>query len=89
MTLALCAAGAGLCCCGSGCACGSHRSQWYDKYFAYNMAVGMEEYEQQLHPLKQVLFPQLLATLPAAQPGSSGGGTSLLEVGIGTGGWVC
>lgn len=52
------------------------------------MAVGMEEYEQQLHPLKQVLFPQLLAMLPAAQPGSSGG-MSLLEVGIGTGGWVC
>lgn len=45
----------------------------------------MDEYEQQLHPLKHLLFRQLLASLPAGQPGNSNSGSSsLLEVGIGT-----
>lgn len=80
----------GLCCC-SGCAC---RNQWYDKYFAYNMAVGMEEYELAMAPVKQQLFSQLLLELQQAQPplsstsGSSSPPFSLLEVGIGTGVWV-
>lgn len=65
--LALCCDGAGgLCCCSSaGCACS--RRQWYDKYFAYNMAVGMEDYEVAVQPVKQLLFSQLLTSLPQQQ----------------------
>lgn len=85
----------GLCCCSS-CAC-SHRSQWYDKYFAYNMAVGMTDYEAAILPVKQQLFKQLFTAAALQQSSSAsrsdndGSSSSssrpfqLLEVGIGTG----
>lgn len=77
------AAAGGLCCC-SGCAC-SHRSQWYDKYFAYNMAVGMEDYEAAIRPVKQQLFNQLLASLPQQPLGSTSRSSSSSSASIGTG----
>jgi hypothetical protein len=57
------------------------------------MAVGMDDYEAAMRPVKQQLFKQLFTALPASQPDSSssssrssnGGAVSLLEVGIGTG----
>jgi hypothetical protein len=81
------AAGSGLCCCSS-LSC-THRSQWFDKYFAYNMAVGMTEYEAAMRPVKQVLFKQLFMSRQqqaGGSSGSSGGPVSVLEVGIGAGG---
>lgn len=68
---------AGTCCgcslCKSGTSAG--RWGWYDKYFAYSMAYGMQEYEHTMAVRKDALFAQLFA-----QPVKS-----LLEVGIGTG----
>lgn len=75
--------------CAAGCSCGCHRNAWYDKYFAYNMAVGMTDYEAAIRPVKQQLFKQLFTSLSTQQAdsssSSSSGPVSVLEVGIGTG----
>lgn len=86
------AGGVGLCCC-SRCS-SSRRAGWYDKYFAFNMAFGMQEYEAAILPVKQQLFSQLFAGLTQedsstsahqATGSASNKPLSLLEVGIGTG----
>ena len=70
-------------CCACGCAAGAPRkASWYDKYFAYNMAYGMDDYENAIAPVKRELFTELLAALRAD---SSAGTRSLLELGVGTG----
>lgn len=78
----------GLCTC-SGCACIRHRNSWYDGYFAFNMAHGMDEYEAAVQPIKHPLFQQLLQPLnmTGSSAAAAGGAASVLEVGIGTG--VC
>jgi hypothetical protein len=68
--------------CGSppGCACGCSlfaRADWYDKYFAYAMATGMEDYEEVIAPFKQQLFDRLWA--------GDAGPKDILDIGMGTG----
>lgn len=52
------------------------RNTWYDKYFAYNMAVGMAEYEEAVAPVKRQLFSELTDDVSIH---------TVLEVGMGTG----
>ena len=67
--------------CSHVCACAAYASetpgrwQWYDKYFAYSMAFGMQSYEEELAACKRGLFAELFRS-PIH---------SLLEVGLGTG----
>ena len=56
------------------CPCASCRIAGYDKYFAFNMATGMREYEEGLAPVKRQLFGKV--------PFS---GAHVLEIGMGTG----
>lgn len=66
----------GLCGCSACCACGTHsssRNQLYDKYFAFNMKVGMDDYEAAIRPVKSVLFQQLFAT-------AAGGGSGQVQM---------
>ncbi len=70
-------------CCACGCCEGAPRkASWYDKYFAYNMAYGMDDYEAVITPVKRELFAQLI---PAIKADGGGGASNLLEVGVGTG----
>lgn len=71
--------------------CGRHgRLDWYDRYFAFNMAHGMEDYEAQIAPIKAALFERLFMTnAPGGTPvagtqGSSAHPVQVLELGIGT-----
>lgn len=60
------------------CACNASKSgrwRWYDRYFAYSMAVGMQDYEQEIAACKRRLFSELFQSDIQA----------LLEVGMGTG----
>ncbi|DBA78680.1 TPA: hypothetical protein ACH3X1_008595 [Trebouxia sp. C0004] len=65
--------------CGNVCACTtrnkSGRWHWYDRYFAYNMAYGMQDYEEQIAGFKTGLFADLFTSQLH----------SMLEVGMGTG----
>jgi hypothetical protein len=66
--------------CPTGCACGCSlfvRADWYDKYFAYAMATGMEDYEEVIAPFKQQLFDKLWA--------GDAGPKDILDIGMGTG----
>lgn len=68
---------AGTCCGCSLCKSSSFAGRWgwYDKYFAYTMAYGMQDYERNIAARKETLFANLFQ-LPVE---------SLLEIGIGTG----
>ena len=65
--------------CSNACACSATnktgRWRWYDRYFAYSMAVGMQEYEQEIAACKRRLFNELFQSDIQ----------ELLEVGMGTG----
>ena len=65
--------------CSNACACNknarSGRWRWYDRYFAYNMAFGMQDYEQEIAACKRRLFMELFQHNIE----------DLLEVGMGTG----
>ncbi|KAL0045773.1 hypothetical protein WJX82_004006 [Trebouxia sp. C0006] len=65
--------------CGNVCACTtrikSGRWHWYDRYFAYSMAYGMQDYEEQIAGFKTGLFADLFTCQIH----------SMLEVGMGTG----
>lgn len=73
-TLTVCSAGS---CCGCSLCKASFagRLGWYDKYFAYSMAYGMQDYERTIAARKKALFAELFQ-LPVE---------SLLEIGIGAG----
>eukprot|EP00884_Botryococcus_braunii_P007325 jgi/Botrbrau1/16594/Bobra.0068s0024.1 len=64
----------GVCC--SSCFC-MGRGGWYDKFFAYVMATGMERYEAAVAPVKNELFDTVW--LESTKP------RNILEIGIGTG----
>lgn len=58
------------------------RHRWYDKYTAYNVAVGVTEYEAAIPPVKQSLFKHMFAAL---QQLAAGAPVNVLEVGLGSG----
>ena len=65
--------------CSNVCACSANnktgRWRWYDRYFAYSMAVGMQDYEHEMAACKRRLFTELFQSDIQ----------ELLELGMGTG----
>lgn len=67
------------------CACSlCGRSEWYDKYFAFNMAAGMAEYEETIRPIKQALLTDTLSRMLSSAQGNAAS-LQLLDAGVGTG----